>query len=186
MERNRVITAVLLAIFFTGYFSVCGAEEEQGPGVLHEIKLGVLAHDVDGLWSGYSREDGVDVNFEALFSPSLQLLGGALRPAAGVSVNSHGDTSKFYFDGIWQYDVLQCFYFAVGLGIAVHNGENHFVRDGQKALGSSTLFHFPIEVGYRLSQKLSLSVYFDHMSNANMSMENEGLDTLGLRLGYRL
>lgn len=186
MDRNTLATVVLLAAIFVCPLSAHGAENEQSPGVLHEIKMGILAHDVEGLWSGNNREQGVDVNCEVLFSPALQFLGGALRPAAGVTVNTHGNTSKLYIDGIWQYDVSQRFFFAVGLGVAVHNGEKHLISDDQKALGSSTLFHLPIEVGYRFNQKLSLSVYFDHMSNANMSIENEGLDTLGLRLGYRL
>lgn len=186
MERNTVVTAVLLAVFFVVPFSAYGAEEDPKPGVLHEIKMGVLAHDVDGLWSGSSREHGVDANFEVQFSPALQLLGGALRPVIGASVNSSGDTSKFYADGVWQYDLTNHLFFAVGLGIAIHNGEKHLVSEDQKALGSTTLFHFPFEVGYRFNRRWSLSVYFDHVSNANMSEENEGLDTLGLRLGYRL
>lgn len=186
MGRNTVVAAVLLIVMTVCFPSVLGAEAEQRPGVLHELKIGVLGHDIDGLWSGSNRESGVDVNCEARFSPSLHLLGGTLRPAVGASVNTHGDTSKLYLDGIWQYDGSKRFFFAVGLGIAVHNGEKRLVSEDQKALGSSTLFHIPLEIGYRLNQKLSLSIYFDHVSNAEMSGENEGLDTLGLRLGYSL
>ena len=69
---------------------------------------------------------------------------------------------------------------AVCLLVLVWEGHND-----QKALGSRVLFHIPIEIGYRLSAKTSLSVYFDHVSNAYLAHANEGMDTLGGRLGYR-
>ena len=64
---------------------------------LHEIRVGVLAHDVDGLWSGSRREDGIDLNGELIFShPTFSLLSGNVRPNLGVSINTQGDTSKLY------------------------------------------------------------------------------------------
>ena len=71
-------------------------EKDDSPSFIHELKGGVLAHDVDGLWSGFSREDGVDINAEVIFTPSVDLLGGTLRPALGTSINTGGDTSKLY------------------------------------------------------------------------------------------
>jgi hypothetical protein len=43
-----------------------------------------------------------------------------------------------------------------------------------KALGSRVLFHIPIEIGYRFGVHSSLSVYFEHTSNAFIVEPNEG------------
>lgn len=153
---------------------------------LHEVKVGVLHHDTPDLWSGFRRESGVDINLEAIFAPKLDILGGAIRPAIGGSVNTAGDTSKFYAGIRWQYELEMGLFFGIGVGGAVHNGELELTRRDRKALGKRLLFHIPIEVGYRFDGgPHALSVYFDHISNAYTADENEGMDTLGLRYGYR-
>ena len=38
------------------------------PDLNYEIRFGVLAHDVDGLWSGTKKESGVDYNFEIILN----------------------------------------------------------------------------------------------------------------------
>ena len=44
-------------------------------GWLHAIRVGVLAHDVDNLWSRTRKESGVDLNTEIIFShPNFSLL----------------------------------------------------------------------------------------------------------------
>src|SRR5262249_61817479 len=47
-----------------------GAEDLLGAGF--ELRGGVLAHDVPGLWSGFRLERGVDINGEILFGNGLQ------------------------------------------------------------------------------------------------------------------
>ena len=152
---------------------------------IHELKLGVLGHDVDGLWSGSSRENGIDFNLEAILAPPLKLFGGALRPALGASVNDSGKTSKIYCDARWQYDFKMQLFLILGVGAALHNGSTDTSAINMKALGSPLLFHIPLELGYYFTPNYSISVYFDHISNANLSDNNEGLDTLGVRFGYR-
>lgn len=159
--------------------------EEPADGFIRELKFGVLRHDVDNLWSGFSREGGVDLNFEAIFSPFWDVAGGTVRPALGASINTSGDTSKVYFDARWEYGDEEGLFFGFGVGGALHNGENRLVNNDRKALGSRLLFHIPLEIGYRPNENQSISVYFDHVSNAYTQDENEGLDTLGVRFGFR-
>ena len=161
------------------------AQEPMNNGIVHELRGGLLAHDVDNLWSGFSREGGVDFNIEAIFSPHLKIFDGTLRPALGASLNTVGDTSKVYLDGRWQYDFESGLYASIGVGAAYHNGETELVSNDQKALGSSLLFHIPLEIGYYIDNRNAVSLYFDHVSNAYTQDENEGLDTLGVRYGYR-
>ncbi len=182
----RLLTSALtITCLSLSIISAEAAGRKGSGGILHELRGGILAHDVDHLWSGFSRERGTDINIEAIFTPHLEILGGDLRPALGTSINTTGDTSKVYLDGRWQYDFESNFYVSVGLGVAVHNGEQHLTSNDRKALGSSVLFHIPLEAGYLIDNHNSLSIYFDHISNAYTQDENEGLDTLGFRYGYR-
>lgn len=155
---------------------------------LHEVKIGVLGHDVPDLWSGFRVEnDAVAINLEASLSPSLPFFWGKIRPAIGGSIATQGGTSDAYIDARWEIETPSRIFFGLGLGAAIHDGaiELKSADQTEKALGSRVLFHIPAEIGYRLDDHNSLSVYFEHMSNANTADYNEGLDRLGVRYGYR-
>ncbi len=152
---------------------------------VHEIRLGVLDHDADYLWSGFSRESGIDINTEVIFTPSFALWHGHIRPNLGLSINTQGDTSKVYAGGVWQYLWRNGVILDFGTGLAVHDGE---IEDPQatdkKELGSRLLLHFSLELGYSFSDIHRLFLMFDHISNGYTNDPNEGLDTLGIRYGY--
>jgi hypothetical protein len=153
---------------------------------IDELKIGVLAHDVPDLWSGFRAEpNSADINIEALLSPSIAFLGGTIRPAIGGSLSTVGATSDGYIDARWQYETPSGIFFGLGLGAAVHDGQLQLEDWDRKALGSRVLFHIPAEVGYRFDDHNSLSAYFEHMSNAYTVSPNEGMDRLGIRYGYR-
>ena len=155
-------------------------------GIVDELKVGVLWHDVPNLWSGFQAEpNSADINVEALLSPSLAFLGGSIRPAIGGSISTVGATSDAYIDARWQYETPCGIFFGLGLGAAVHDGQLKLEDWDRKALGSRVLFHIPAEVGYRFDDHNSLSAYFEHMSNAYTVSPNEGMDRLGIRYGYR-
>lgn len=183
MGRQVINLVTFLSILVFSSFTYA-TEPDSKQTIFHEIKLGLLAHDVDGLWSGSSREDGEDINCEAVFTSVVRLLGGDIHPVLGTSINTQGYTSKIYLDGVWRYYVTKNIHGSFGLGVTIHNGEDHLVSQDMKALGSQVLFHMPLEVGYTFYSQYTLSIYFDHISNAGLSEENEGLDTLGVRLGY--
>jgi hypothetical protein len=163
----------------------CSAPASAGD-IVSEVKVGVLAHDVPNLWSGFQREEnGADINAEVILSPSLMFLGGVVRPAIGGTLNTQGDTSHAYIDARWQYEGPSGIFLGLGVGAAIHDGNLDASDPDKKALGSRVLFHIPAEVGLRLDDHNSLSVYFEHTSNAYTLDENEGLDRLGVRYGYR-
>lgn len=174
-------TRWLLAVVSLGSPVAAGQED---PGVVHAVFAGVLGHDVDGLWSGTRRESGTDVNVEVVGEPARSALGIELRLSVGLSANTSGDTSKVFADARWERELANGTFLAAGLGIALHDGETETSRVDRKSLGSPVLFHVPFEVGYRWSSGWSVSAYFDHVSNANLADPNQGLDTLGLRLGH--
>ena len=161
-----------------------GQQPEPG-GYFYRVFFGVLAHDVGGLWSGTRKEDGMDINAEiVLRRPGISLFSGTVRPNLGVSLNTHGDTSKLYGGVLWEINTKRGVFFASGLGAAVHNGKRHTDNSDKKSLGTRILFRIPIELGYQITAHHSLSIMFDHVSNAGLASSNEGLDTIGIRYGY--
>ncbi len=176
---------------FAGLFTVLAGAVAISPaasaqGVIHELKIGGLYHDVPYLWSGFQLErHSVDLNVEALFGPHIELLWGTLRPAVGASINTSGATSKGYAGLRWEIESRSGLFLSLGAGGAIHDGKLGISDPDRKALGSRLLFHFPAEIGWRWDGHNSLSIYFEHISNGYTQDYNEGLDALGVRYGYR-
>lgn len=157
----------------------------RADSVVSELKGGVLVHDVGLL--GADKEGGLDLNLELLFaSPDLLHSVWAPRPHLGLQVNTAGDTSQAYAGLTWTARPASLpVWGAFSLGGAVHNGETGRGGPGEKELGSRALFRLAAEVGYDITPQVNVSVVFDHESNAHLADRNEGLNNVGVRLGYR-
>jgi len=190
IKKYSVLFKTLLVFFVMATLAAAGAEPPE-PGKpaaarLPEIRLGLLAHDVGGLWSGTHKESGLDISAEVIFNrPRLVLLGGEMRPNFGLSANTAGNTSSLYAGFTWERTVVSNFFLDLGLGLALHNGKLETADAHRKQLGYSLLFRIPVEVGYALDRHHRISLMFAHMSNAYLADPNEGLDMVGIRYGYR-
>jgi hypothetical protein len=115
---------LLIGLSALAYAAAAHAQEIAPPSPSRfEIKGGILAHDVPGLWSGFSLEKGIDLNVEMLFGQGMPFLGGTIRPAIGGSVNFEGYTSKGYVDARWEVDLPHRLFFGLGIGAAIHDGK---------------------------------------------------------------
>lgn len=118
---------------------------------------------------------------------------GRPRFQAGVSVATDDAATSFIHGGlVWRIDrPASRFYLDLGAGIAIHDGETAFDPDtdfsveGSAFLGCRALFRLQAAPGVWLNDRLSLSLQFEHLSNASICSPNEGLDNIGLRLGTR-
>lgn len=159
---------------------------------IDEVRGGVLAQGCCG--NGSNKEEGVSLNLEALFSsPRFLSVVGAPRPLIGASVATDGDATSQLYGGLeWKLELERFFVAATG-GATIHDGEtDRFdpVADADRVestvfYGCRVLFRIGGDVGYRLTESVSASVHWNHISNAGLCENNEGLDHLGLRLGYR-
>ena len=153
-------------------------------GILSEVRLGVLKHDFGPFSS--SEEHGVDVNMELLFvSPDLLEFAWSPRPHIGATINTDGDTSQVYFGLSWEFDVWRDMFAGFSFGGSVHDGEKATNRTDKKELGCKLLFRESVEIGWRFGGHHAVTAYLDHVSNANICDQNEGLENLGVRYGYR-
>lgn len=178
--------SVGMTILITTAAAILGPAASAEAQLISEIKGGMLAHDVDHLWSGFRVEtDAIDLNAEVIFAPALPFMTGTIRPAIGATINTNGGTSQVYVDARWQIELPLGFFFGTGVGVAIHDGQLNASRSDMKALGSRALFHIPFELGWRFDAHNSVSAYFEHVSNAGLADENEGLDRFGVRYGFR-
>jgi len=158
----------------------------SSPGLIYELKLGALYHDTPGLWSGFSLEKpAVDTNLEIDFHPFYSNGASTILPVVGGTLNPDGQTSHAYADVHWRIQPGTAWYVNFGIGAAYNNGVIGPTEVDRKALGSHLLFHPTAELGLMLDAHNDISIYFEHMSNANTQRYNEGMDDIGLRYGYR-
>lgn len=117
---------------------------------------------------------GVDINVEALFvspvqqdqlasvSPVLRWLL-MPRPDLGGDINTSGATSQLYLGLVWTAILLQgvlepndSLFLDLGFGPAFNNGSISTTAPNRASLGSHTLFHGSLAVGYRINQRYSV------------------------------
>lgn len=168
---------------------------------LSEVKVGALAHDIPFLASG--KEHGADFNAEVMLKSPFPAdwamgLGNKFgwvaqpRPTLGTSLNTSGYTSQVYLGLTWTIPLLSAvmsdndgLYLGFEFGPSFNNGRVNSSRDDRKDLGSNVLFREGLEIGYQVTPVVSVSILFDHESNAGLARKNDGLDSLGARLGWR-
>ncbi len=159
------------------------SSERAGYGILSELRLGAMAHDVGAF--GRKEEEGSNVNVEFLFfSPELLSAIWSPRPHAGFAVNSSSGTNQAYLGLTWTWEFLGNFYAEASLGGAYHDGETNTLALDRKSLGCEILFRESVSFGYSLTEAHNLSPMLDHISNTKLCDPNEGLDTLGVCYGY--
>lgn len=195
--RASVFIVLLFGLFAPLLSSPAFSKDKEASQPLIQIvTVGILEHDVSGLWSGFQREGGTDFNADVAFKslyesdatstviPYTDLL---VYPAAGVSINNRGNTSKLYGDIRFEIGTKRDTgpFFVFGIGAAVHDGKLDTRRRDRKNLGSRVLLHFPVELGIEIVEQHRISIFFDHVSNAYTANRNEGMDTLGVRYGYK-
>ena len=186
--KIRILSvAVCAALFLLAAFDEgCAFEDPPSRGLIREFRCGVAAHDVDGLWSGSSKEKGPDIHAEAIFDrPLFQLFAATAYPDVGADVNTRGDTSKIFGGLLLQWEPSGPFFFSTGAGLALHDGKLDTADTDRKSLGSQVLFRIPVEIGYAITDHHRIMILFDHVSNAYLDSPNEGMDTLGIVYGYR-
>lgn len=158
------------------------AQEAGREGFVHELRLGLLQHDI-AIVTADSVEDGAALNGELAFRSLTNFWGGSLRPVIGGTLSTENRTHYGYADLRWEalWDKV---FFGIGLGGAIHDGE--LSRDkNRKDLGSRVLFHIPAELGYQFTPRNRVSLYFEHISNADLADPNPGMDSIGIRLSHR-
>ena len=164
-----------------------GPSKYASGSFLQELNFGLHYHDAAVF--GNREEDGVAISAEAIFRTWAFLDDiGAPRPTLGAYLNTAGDTSYAYAGVTWSFEevILDDAFINLFLGLTIHNGGlTRFGGQSGKEFGSRIIFREAVELGYRFGGRHGVSFLVDHISNANTSGNNEGLDSVAIRYGYR-
>ena len=187
IKRYGTLCFILLSMSFSLSAATEFDEFEAAPSIISEYRIGILAHGVGPIDS--RKENGVDLNLEVLFnSPQFFSNIASPRPSIGTSINTQGYTSFIHSGLMWDFDITESFFTSLGLGIAVHDGNNGSTTDskGRITLGCWWLFHESLEFGLRIKTNFAVSVFWEHFSHGDICSErNSGMDNSGLRLHYK-
>ena len=152
-----------------------------------ELFVGVLAHDVDSPLTKGGLEDGADLQL-GWRGDRIRVLSfiGAPAPYAFGSLATGGDT-HFAAAGL-SWRIGGRLFVRPGIGLAVHSRGTHGVANGLRTdLGSRILFEPELGIGYQLSESVSVEASWVHISHAQLlDRQNPGMDSVGLRLSWRL
>lgn len=166
-------------------------------GFISEVRVSVANHDVPFLSFANTEidpfshriEDGLDIGAEVLFtSPEFLDFIGSPRPYASIGISTAGDTNHAAAGLSWEYDFESGIYGGGFLGLAYQDGYINNAPEDRLRLGSPILFHFGADLGYRIDGHWGIALFWEHMSNGSIlgnATANEGMDNIGIRIGYR-
>ena len=162
-------------------------------GWLSEVRAGVLKHAIS--FGNKTKETGIDANLEVLFiSPGWLKYIMSPRPHIGFSVNGSSNNTDYAYGGLtWEWLPWETMFIDFSFGVAGHNGKHADDANSvfpsnvnrQREMGCSVSFRESLEIGFILAEHHGISVVWDHLSNGGLCSQNEGLDNLGIRYGYR-
>ena len=152
-----------------------------------EVFGGVLAHDIDSPLTAGGFEGGADfeLGWRGGRIRALRVIG-APSPYVFGSLHTGGDT-HFAAGGL-SWRIGDRLFLRPGIGIAIHTRDSNGVRNGFRTdLGSRVLFEPELGLGYRVTDRFSIEASWVHISQAQLfSRQNPGMDSVGVRLSYRL
>lgn len=157
------------------------------PARASELFGGLLAHDVDTPLSKGGRESGLDLQF-GWRGGRIGALGfiGAPSPYAFVAAAGSGGTHVAAAGLSWR--IGGRLFARPGIGIAVHTRSSRGVAGGLRTdLGSRILLEPELGLGFQISERVAIEATWVHVSHAQLlSRQNPGMDSIGLRLTFKL
>jgi len=184
---HSVAVVALGAVCFASAANADPFEKSKQFPAIDEFRFGILATNLEG---GGSNEGDYAINGELLFGrfrpnyadPVRQFLLNP-RPHIGFSINPSGGTSQAYTGLTWDFKLTSKLFVEGSFGGAIHDGPTG--DNNSDSYGCSLLFRESASVGIDLTDKLRVMATVDHISNAGLCPENQGLTNAGVRLGYR-
>jgi len=186
---TRLLGALLAAAL------IGAAAPAAADGLLDEVWAGGYAHDFAD--SQHKETGTAEIEFEAdTVQPRFLHFIGWPHIALTAAFNTGGDTSFGGVALVWQRRLISRLSGTVQFGLNVNNGivrvppgpAGEQLYDERLIVGSNLLFREAVGLDWSLSRNWRLGAQYIHESNGQILSHgpNEGLNELGLRLGYRI
>lgn len=175
-------------MMFKRFMLMAALVGSAGAAQAGEIFGGILVHDVDTPLTVGGFEEGADLQlgWRGGRIEVLRIIG-APSPYIFGSLSTAGDTN-FAAAGL-SWKIGRRLYLRPGIGVAIHDRDSLIVGpDGfRRDLGSRILFELEAGVGYQANDRVSVEATWVHISQAQLfDRQNPGMDSIGIRLNYKL
>jgi hypothetical protein len=156
---------------------------------LDEVRLGVLAANLED--GGSERAEEL-INGEFLFKIGLSerdfgdpIRNFFLRPRlhVGFAVTPDEGTNQVYAGLTWDAYLTKRIFVEAAFGGTLHDGPT--ASNDPNSYGCSLLFREGASIGYDVTEHVRVMLTVDHMSNAGLCDQNQGLTNAGVLIGYR-
>ncbi len=127
----------------------------------------------------YFQEDVIGTEIYGIYD--LPKRYGAFQPTVGASLTSDND---FWIGAGGKWSTERVTDSPIFIELSLMPGI--YVSDEGPDLGFPLQWRGALGAGINFGDTASLSVFFDHRSNANATEVNPGIETLGIRLSYQL
>jgi len=191
---RRTVTA--LALLGATLFAWSASAPAAKADLIDEAWIGGYAHDISDI--GHGKESNTeDVQLEVdTGQPALLRFLGAPHLNAVVSFNSAGESDFAAVGLAWDHRLVGPLYASLQFGIGETDGVDtppsgpagDYDRRHRLLLGSRALFREAAGLNWRVAPRWDIGVQYWHASNGEIlgsSKFNEGINDLGLRVGYR-
>lgn len=160
---------------------------------IEEFRAGVFYHSA---YSGFlPTGDNWDlsrlenVKFSALFaSPDIEAFRwiGSPRPEIGTTLNLNGRENLIHANLNWQIPVFDTpLYLELGFGAALTDGALQGATSPERNFGCSLNFYDAAGIGAHVSDNVTVTLRYEHISNLDLCPPNQGLSNLGLMVGVK-
>lgn len=165
----------------------------QDGRALDELRLGAFFH---GAYSGFlptgdnwdlSRFEDVKISALLLLPehPVVEFIGSP-RLEVGGTLNFAGWESLVHTNLNWQFGLLDTpLYIELGFGGALTDGARAGARPPARNLGCPLNFYSAAGIGAHVSETVTLTLRYEHISNLDLCENNDGLSNVGLMLGFK-
>jgi hypothetical protein len=193
MNACRIVSLLLSSSLIASVSAATAEEQTLLSGIAFgknaerwEVRAGAAVYDF-GPFSPQSFSGAV-INGEVL-APSPGFLGfiGSPRPYLGADIAVSDHPIHVVYAGLnWEAYLSRRLYLGFSAGGSLNNRRSQTNEHGEvKDLGSSVLFHLQASAGYDFTENMTAQVYINHFSNAQLGSSNDGLESMGARLGFR-
>lgn len=159
---------------------------------LEEVRAGLFYHSA---YTGFlPTGDHWDLSrleslkFSALFaSPELDAFAwiGAPRPEIGATLNLKGRENIVHANLNWRIPLFETpLYLELGFGAALTDGALQDAASPSRSFGCALNFYEAAGIGAHIGDTMTLTLRYEHTSNADLCAPNEGLSNLGLMIGW--
>lgn len=162
-----------------------GIEEFRAGVFFHNAYGGFLPTDPNNFDFSYLE----DVSFSALFtSPDVDAFRwiGSPRPEIGATLSLAGRENLVHANLNWQFGIFDSpLYLELGLGAALTDGQLTGAVAPARNMGCALNFYESAGIGAHLSETITATVRYEHISNLGLCSQNQGLSNFGLMIGFK-